>query len=96
MPLSASESLALSRALAGHKFWLIFRFALLAMAVVAIALGLYLAGSVEFVGNPLTNYLVGLMISIGIGMFSFSISGWSNSRDKLLIDLLEEKSNKSS
>jgi hypothetical protein len=95
MTLADPESVALSRARAAHKSWLVLRYALVLIAVASLALCLYLAGAVEFVGNPLKNYLVGLLLLVGVGATSYLLSGWFDSRTKLLIELLEAKSEES-
>jgi hypothetical protein len=70
------------------------RVVLVPIALASIALGLYVAGASEFANNPLTNYLTALLLMIGVGISSILITGWSDSKNAMLIRLLKEKTSK--
>lgn len=91
MALSDSENKFLIRARRSHQLWKVVRVLLIPAAFVSVALGLNLAGTIEFSQNPLTKYLMGLLILIGVGILSLVITGWSDSTNRTLIALLEEK-----
>lgn len=93
MSLSDKELLVLKQATASHKVWRVARFALIPVAVGAVAAALYLVSLPEFARNQLTPYLSGLLILVGVGVAALLFSGWSDTKNETLIELLQNKKN---
>lgn len=91
MSLSDKELVVLKQAIASHNIWRVLRFALIPVAIGALAAALYLMSLPEFAGHRLTTYLSGLLLLIGVGVTALLFSGWRDVKNETLIALLENK-----
>lgn len=91
MPLTDKEQTVLKRAISARRAWRFLRFALIPVALAAVIGAFYILGLPELTRNPLTAYLAGLLLLMGVGLTAFLISGWSDARNETLIELLQRR-----